>query len=112
MPTVQSALKRSLHESVVAFLNFGFVFAGSVITGELLVQGASSPPKANPQEAWVGGAEAEFGGTFCLLNYRCIFLIGAYENLASGPLGHQFDCEAIVSSPGLAPTVPRNGAKT
>ena len=94
------------------FLNFGIVFAGSLITGDLHDQGAPSPPKANPRVAWAGGAEAEFGGAFCLLNYRCIFLIGAYENLALGHLGRQFDCKALVSSLGLMPTVPRNDAKT
>ena len=49
----------------MAFLNFGIVFAGSLITGDLHGQGASSPPKANPRVAWAGGAEAEFGGAFC-----------------------------------------------
>ena len=96
----------------MAFLNFGIVFAGSVITGDLHDQGAPSPPKANPQVAWAGGAEAEFGGAFCLLNYRCIFLIGAYENLASGPPGDRFDCKTLVSSPRLVPKVHRNSAKT
>ena len=58
-------MRRPLQESAVVFLNFGFVFAGSVITGDLHVQMAPSPPKANPLRAWAGGGEVEFGGAFC-----------------------------------------------